>query len=139
MLKRSAASQHANERGELRKFGFVFAIVLLILFDLLLPWLKHRMPPSWPLYLAVPCVLAAMVCPRVLHWPYRVWLQFGEIAGFINTRIILGMAFFVLLTPLAWLLRLRGRDSLARRFDPGANSYRTVSAVADNADMEKPY
>jgi hypothetical protein len=37
------------------------------------------------------------------------------------------------------LLRLRGKDPLARRFEPAANSYRTVSAAVDNKHMENPY
>lgn len=125
--------------SELRKFGFLFAIILLVLFDGVLPWLKHRALPLWPLYIAVPCMTAAAIRPLVLGPLYRGWMKFGALAGFVNTRIIMSIVFFVVLTPLAWIMRARGRDSLTLRFDRTLDSYRVVSAEQASNHVEKPY
>ncbi|HSB95195.1 MAG TPA: SxtJ family membrane protein [Spongiibacteraceae bacterium] len=137
----SAQANHnaqANNK-ELRKFGFLFAFILVALFEGLLPWLKNKPLPLWPLYVAVPIALLAALWPAALRPLYTGWMKFGAIAGAINTRIIMGVVFFALLTPIAWIMRGLGRDPLARRFERAAHSYRVTSAVQEKEHMEKPY
>ncbi len=59
--------------------------------------------------------------------------------AFINTRIIMSVIFFVLLTPIAWLLRIVGKDLLARKILKSAPSYRVLSQPYTKEQMEKPY
>lgn len=124
---------------ELRKFGFLFAAIFLGLFELLIPWLKDRPLPLWPLYIVVPIATLALVWPAALGPFYKVWMKFGLIAGAINTRILMSLIFFVMLTPIAWLLRAMGKDLLALRLDSAADSYRVTSAVRAKEQVEKPY
>jgi hypothetical protein len=131
--------QKNPDRGELRKFGWVFAAMIVVLFALLLPWLNDRVLPLWPFYIAVPIALLAAIQPLALQPLYRGWMKFGVVAGLINTRIIMSIVFFVMLTPLAWTMRLLGKDPLARRFDDNARSYRVASTAQDKSQMEKPY
>lgn len=138
----SSASDHstkAPDAQELRKFGFIFATIVLALFELLIPWLKDRPWPLWPLYIAVPIATLALVWPVALGPFYKVWMKFGLIAGAINTRILMSVIFFVMLTPIAWLMRAMGKDLLALRLDRTANSYRITSAVRAKEQVEKPY
>jgi hypothetical protein len=46
---------------------------------------------------------------------YRVWMKFSHVLGYINTRLLLAAVFFLVITPLALLMRLFGRDVLALR------------------------
>jgi hypothetical protein len=46
-----------------------------------------------------------------------------RVLGWVNTRILLSFVFFVLMAPVALLLRAFGRDPLARRRDPKSPSY----------------
>jgi len=50
----------------------------------------------------------------------------GEILGWLNTRLILGVLFYGLFTPLGLLMRLRGKDAMRRTLTPEADSYRVV-------------
>ena len=43
--------------------------------------------------------------------------------GFVLSHVILAALFFLLIAPIALLFRLRGRDLMQRRYDPGAPSY----------------
>jgi hypothetical protein len=67
-----------------------------------------------------------------LAWPgsltqiYRLWMQVGEVLGWINTRLILGALFYLLFTPMGLYMRLRGKDPMRRTLVPEAESYRVV-------------
>jgi len=65
--------------------------------------------------------LAALV-PAGARVFYAVWMRLAAVLGYINTRILLGLFYFGILTPVGLFLRLTGRDSLDRR-GPGRDSY----------------
>lgn len=70
-------------------------------------------PPDWPWLLAALLPLAlAWHLPRQLTPLAQGWLRLGHLLGQINTWLLLGVVFFVLITPLALLMRLSGRDAL---------------------------
>lgn len=56
--------------------------------------------------------IAFMAIPRVILPFYRVWLKFGEIMGFVISRIILALIFFGIFTPLGIIFRVFKRDIL---------------------------
>ena len=130
---------------ELRKFGFIFAGILIFLFGLLLPYWKHHEIPDglfykrWPIYIGMPVALLAAVWPAGLRPLYVVWMKFGAVMGFINTRIIMSMFFFVMLTPIAWLMKALGKDPMARTLEKSAKTYRVTSTPYMKEQMEKPY
>lgn len=96
-----------------RNFGYLFAFV----FALAAFW------PLWPLAAPNPYwltgafawLLAALVCPRLLAPLYKAWMTFGHGLGWINARIILGLVFFVMVTPIGLVMRLAGKDLLRMR------------------------
>jgi hypothetical protein len=69
---------------------------------------------------------------------YTPWMKFGHILGFINTRIILGFIFFVMITPMGLVMRLMGKDPMCRKLD-GSASYRKISASQTKEHMERPF
>jgi hypothetical protein len=124
---------------ELRKFGFIFAGILVFLFGLLLPYWRHHIIRVWPFYIGMPVALLAAIWPAGLRPLYIVWMKFGAVMGFINTRIIMSVFFFVMLTPIAWLMKVVGKDPLARALEKSANTYRVNSMPYTKEHMEKPY
>lgn len=75
--------------------------------------LLHGEPPSWPWgVLSLLLLLLTWAAPRVLTPAVKVWLWLGHIMGYINTRLILAVIFFVFITPVALFFRLTGRDML---------------------------
>jgi hypothetical protein len=46
----------------------------------------------------------------------KLWMRFGFLLGIIVSPIVLGVIFFGLFTPIAFLMRLRGRDELSLKF-----------------------
>ena len=127
------------DRQELRKFGFVFATGMVLIFGLFFPWVLERPLPSWPWIIAAVSAGTALVLPLALKPVFIVWMKIGHVLGWINTRIILGVIFFALFAPVALLMRLFGRDAMHRRLDATATTYRINSEKLPRERMERPF
>ena len=123
---------------QLRQFGIVSAAIVMFLFGLLIPWLFNRHIPSWPWVLAAILGAWGLVLPKTLIVVYKPWLKFGAMMGFIKTHILLGVVFYLLITPVGWVIRLFG-NNLLEKSSPASDSHRVQSAKPDNKHMEKPY
>lgn len=58
-------------------------------------------------------LLLAAVAPVLLRPVYRGWMRAGEALGWLNTRILLTLVFFLVVTPIGLLMRLFGRSPMA--------------------------
>jgi hypothetical protein len=127
------------DKQELRKFGLIFAGMFILFFALLLPWIWDKPSPAWAWIVAAVFVITALVLPAALGPVYRLWMKIGHVLGWINTRIILGLVFFVIFAPVALFFKLLGKDPLKQRLDASASSYRIASEQPPRDRMEKPY
>ena len=128
-------------KTQLREFGWLMAGVFGGIFGAILPlWKKHPIP-TWPWIIAVPCFVLAAIAPMALGPVYKVWMKIGQVLGFINTRIILALVFFVIMVPISLILRALGKDPLRLRLIATAEkSYRiTRDQKIAPGDMEVPY
>jgi hypothetical protein len=117
-LSRQAAE---SETSSDRSFGLVFAGVLTLL-AAHNAW-HHR--ALWPLWLALAAVflVLALVRPQVLAPLNRIWTRLGLLLGRVMSPVVLGLMYFVIVTPIGVLMRWVGQDPLRLRGDPGAHSY----------------
>jgi len=60
-------------------------------------------------------LILGLTAPALLKWPSDLWWRLAAVLGYVNARIILSVAFFVVLTPISVVWRLIGRDPLGRR------------------------
>ena len=123
---------------ELRKFGLVTGGMLILFFDLLIPWIWDLSMPLWPLIVAGVLATMALVFPASLGPVYKVWMRFAEALGWINTRIILSVIFFVLFFPFGMIMRMFN-DPMRRKLDASADSYRLPSSPTKPDNMERPF
>jgi len=125
---------------EYRKFGLSFAAVIAVVFGVILPWLFDSGLPRWPWPLVAALVVWAIVWPATLGVVYKPWMRFAHILGFFNTRILLGLVFFVLFVPIAQFFKLFGIDPLDRKvFFGDSVSYWKQSKQIDKQSMENLY
>lgn len=125
---------------ELRQFGLLFSLILVALFGVTLPWLFDARWPAWPWSVGGVMTTLAIVWPQGLAPIYRIWMRFGFIAGFVNTRIIMFLLYYGVFAPVALLMRIAGRDALARRaYDEKMSSYRVTSSARPRDHFERPY
>lgn len=127
------------DKQELRKFGLIFAGMFILFFALLLPWIWDKPSPLWAWIVAGVFVAAALLAPRALGPVYRLWMKIGQLLGWINTRIILGLVFFLVFAPVALLFKVLGKDMLKQRLDASASSYRIASEQPPRDRMERPF
>jgi len=104
-----------------RSFGITLAVLFAIIG--LLPLASEEPVRLWALQVAGAFLAVTFVLPRALTVPNRLWMAFGVAAGRITNPIVLGLVFFLFITPLSLLLRLFRNDLLSRRFDPKADTY----------------
>ncbi|MGH8548672.1 MAG: SxtJ family membrane protein [Methylococcales bacterium] len=126
----------------LREFGFVTATIIGLLFGFFFPVIVFENPvPELPPAFQVSITLAAvaLLLPIVLKPIYIIWMGIGYVLGWINTRILLGLVFYILFTPVALLLRLLRIDPMRRNFDEDTTSYKQPSTLSPKQQMEKPY
>ena len=91
------------------------------------PALWRGQPPRlWGLILGGLLIVLALVWPRSLAQVYRLWMVLGEVLGWMNTRLILGVLFYGLFTPMGLNMRLRGKDPMRRTLSPEVETYRVV-------------
>lgn len=104
-----------------RGFGLVFAAVFAVIG--LWPLAAGRGVRLWALALAFLFLAAAFVRPRVLAPLNRVWMRFGLLLHRVTNPLIMGLVFFLAVTPTALIMRLLGKDPLKLRLDRAAKSY----------------
>lgn len=78
--------------------------------------------------------------PRALVYPNKAWMIFAEALSFVTTRIILGVVFFLIVTPIGVTKRLMGWDPLSRRAAGGSSYWREYpKRQHDTRHYEKMY
>ena len=96
----------------LREFGFLISFVFPILIGWILPAFGGHSFRLWTLWISLPALILALIRPGLLFYPYKAWMNLGYILGWINSRIILGLVFFIVLQPIAILMKFFGHDPL---------------------------
>ena len=124
---------------QLREFALTLGALFAVVFGLAWPWLSGRPWPLWPW--AVLAILAAwaLVHPASLRPLHGAWMKLAEALGFVNNRIVLGILFFAVVTPIGLVRRLFAKDAMDRAFDPAAPSYRKPKRRRDPASLERPF
>jgi hypothetical protein len=109
------------KRSSDRSFGFVFAVVFLLLG---LAPLRHGLPMRWwALVLGLAFGLLALIAPRLLKPLNMIWAKVGDLMHKITSPLIMGILFFVVLMPFGVIMRAMGKDPLGLKRRPEAGSY----------------
>ncbi len=106
---------------EVRKFGFLFSGLCVAVGAYSLYKNGHAWP--WLAGGAAFFLGTGLFLHPVLRPIYVGWMKFAQILGWVNTRILLGVFFYLILTPAGLVMRLLGKDPMDRRFDRAARSY----------------
>lgn len=124
----------------MRSFGLTVGGVFALVFGTLIPLIRGRGLSTWAWIVGGLLIVPALIYPKSLVPVHKVWMGAAEILGRINSRIILGIIYFLLFTPLGLFIRLVGWDPLGRRFDKKATSYRKIASdTSELSRIESPY
>ncbi len=126
-------------RHDLKTFGLIMAGAVLVFFVGVPVLLLGRGPAWWPFAVSAVLALLGLAAPMALRRPYQAWMRFGWVMNAIMTRLILGLVFYVMITPMGIVRRLLGSDPMHRRFDPEAQTYRVEPHHSDTHNMETQF
>lgn len=105
----------ANRWRQERQFGVSVGLVLLAAAAWFL-W-RGRAPAAWgvPGAIGTVLVLLGLAAPRALVHANRAWMALAEAMSWVSVRVVLGLLFFLVFTPLGAWRRMLGWDPLSRR------------------------
>jgi len=112
-------------KKQLRKFGLLIGFGFPILIGWLLPLLFGHEFRAWTLWIGFLGLILVLTAPRLLYYPYKGWMVLGRVLGWVNSYIILGLVFILVLQPIAFIMRIIGYDPLKTR-RKGEKSYREI-------------
>lgn len=110
-----------ESRSDLRKFGLTIGIVLLVIAAILL-WTGKASYPVWG-GIGIVFILAGLVFPVVLKPFNKVWMSLAIVLGWIMTRVILSILFYVGLTGVKFIAMIFNKKFLNLNIDHSADSY----------------
>lgn len=127
-----------DDKG-LREFGLLIGGLIAVLFGLLIPWLRHHPTPWWPWIIGGVMGGLGLAAPRTLNPVYHAWMRFGLILNAIETPIVLGIVFYLIVMPMGMIKRLFGEDPMQRKLEGDRETYRVPSKVRTTVSMERPF
>lgn len=110
-----------SEKKDLRDFGITFGVILGILAGAL--WWKGKDTYAIFAMLSVAFFFFGLVLPRLLKPLQKAWMTFAVILGWVMTRFILSVLFYVVFTSIGGILRLFGKKFLGLKRDKSKKSY----------------
>ncbi len=125
-------------KKDIRSFGITFGIILLVI-SLLLFYYDNGIYESVAI-IAVIFIGFGLVIPVLLKPIYIIWMTFSLILGWVMTRVILSIIFYLVITPIGLITRFLGEDFLALK-KSNSNSYwnQRRSDIEKSQDYKKQF
>ena len=117
----SSPKNHEIAMGSDRSFGLVFAFLFGLIG--LYPLLRGVGPRIEFLAIATVFLLLAMALPRILYPLNWCWMRLAFYLAKVMNPLIMGLLYFAVVTPIAVVMRMTGKDFLSLRFDKSTESY----------------
>ena len=102
--------QNKIKIGSNRSFGIVFFVVFLIIS--IWPLLDEKELRYWPLIVSIIFLILGILKSNILTPLNKVWFKFGILLGNIISPIIMAFIFFLVVTPISFIMKIFGKDIL---------------------------
>ena len=109
------------DRKSLKQFGITMAIAFLII--TLIIFIRHKYSVIPASVISVTFLILAFTLPALLKPIYILWMRLAFVLGWINTRLILFIIFYLVFTPTGIVMKLFGVDLLDKKIDKNRESY----------------
>ena len=105
--------KYGNKKNSTKSFGILFFIVFFVIG--VWPVFNSENLRLWSIILSFLFLISGLVNANFLNPLNRAWIKFGEILGKIIAPVVMFLIFFVLITPLSFVIRIFGKDLLRTR------------------------
>ena len=104
-----------------RSFGLLFFVVFLIVS--LWPLTHEGSIRIWSVIISAVFLILGLINSKLLTPLNLLWFKFGMILGAIVSPIVMGIVFFLVVTPTGFILRIMGKDLLNKKYDKEKETY----------------
>ncbi len=101
--------------GSNRSFGIVFSIVFLLI--AIYPLINNEELRIWSLVIAIIFLVLGLINSKVLTPLNKLWFKFGLLLGRFISPLIMGIIFFVVVTPIGIIMRSLKKDLLNLKYN----------------------
>lgn len=129
---------HQAINKELRQFGLVVGGVFSVI-GLWPVMFRADSPRLWAMILGSLLIALGVIVPQTLRQVHQGWMKIGHVLGSINTKIILGIIYYLLITPMGIVMRLMGKDPMHRAVGENVDTYRVVRTVRPRHHMRNQF
>ena len=129
-----------NSTKELRSFALVMMWAIPLLFIVIIPWLFDTAAKYQVLWLSGLLGGLYLVFPKGIYPFYRVWMFIAGILGWINTRLLLGIVFYLLILPIGFVMRTLGKLHYRAKLKEDSSTFWIKNTeTLDNDYLERPF
>ena len=93
-----------------RSFGIVFFIVFLLIS--IYPLINDKEIRVWSLIISLFFLILGLINSNILTPLNKIWFRFGILLGRFVSPVVMGVVFFLVVTPISLLMKLFGKDVL---------------------------
>ena len=91
-----------ESKKKLRKSGLVFSVIFSLVF-ILLPYIFKGNLNIFAINISSLILVISFIKPNLLKTPYKLWIKFGDFLSKFNSKIVLALFFYIMITPVAIL------------------------------------
>ena len=118
-----------------KSLGLLFFFVFIIIS--FWPLLNGGKVRIWSIVIAIIFLTLALVKPQILNPLTKLWIKFGELIGKFISPIVIGLIYFVILTPIGLLMRIFNKDLLNLKFSKESSYW--IKRETKLNSMDKQY
>ena len=104
-----------------RNFGLVFFFIFLVVS--IWPLTHNESPRIWSAIISLVFLILVLTRSKLLTPLNRLWAKFGIILGSIIAPIVMGVVFFLVITPIGLVMKIIGKDLLSIKYDKKKETY----------------
>ena len=118
-----------------KSFGIVFSIFFLLIS--VYPLLNNDPIYYWSLFVSFIFLVLGLMNSKILSPLNLLWFKFGILLGKIVSPVVMGIIFFLVVTPIGFIMRILGKDLLNLKFN--ANKSYWIEKTGPKSNMKKQF
>ena len=126
-----------HKRSSNRSFGIVFFVVFLVI--AFWPMLNSGVPNYYLILLSLIFLILGLINSKFLTPLNNLWSKFGELLGMIIAPVVMGLIYFIILTPISFIIKIFGKDLLNLKYSNKNNETYWLKRKKNAGSMDKQF
>ncbi len=118
--------ENSNSIKRYKEFGYLVGFGFPLIIGYLIPYFSGHAFRTWTLFIGIPILIIGIIKPYFLKYPFKLWMKIGHLLGWINSKLILGIVYIVVLQPISLVMKLLGHDPL-KKINKQDKTYRQIT------------